>query len=761
LIDNPLHAGYSRKLGLFDQAQRIVQRHSPKCARTCCDLFHPGEPMPEFGGHSMISVISASTSNYALVAAASPPPVNSTTSSGYDSASSSSIGSSSSSAAALVLQHGISPGESIPESSTFLLQNGIFPSEEPQQHHPASAALDEGSIYINPGLMDSCVSDIAVDAFVTANPDLFLAERLEWLSSSKDFTRHFTFIRLLQHWAVQEGIHVKALTRLLGLLAVFKPETISYKGFPRDGRTLLKIPKAASLANAHIKQQTFLSVEKIVPVGTKKEPRRVIGKYVHFGLEDALTGTSIGLVHRFHYITLLRRIHTVFPFLLPDDILELTKPSEDEPYDKTLWVNWLLEKARQKNPDNCEPVIFEVKINVDGVQWFKSSKVKGTPILGKIIAIRTLSGKTRVKIPYNLAKPFVIGIHEQIEEKPPAEVLMKDTLDELVRLQPLSLEKGQARESASYAVEVACFSCDGPMRCELKGIKYMGYWSCERCRTKGVYLNKQGVEIAKQPKKLTRKQQADVDRRLRVKHLRIQLALETAALETAARGVRGQQIQKAAMAAARKRKGSPLQEEEHRDEGAAKKRRTNPSRKRKHQQVLPAAGRLLANSTGVSHSIVRRYKRSKILPKRSTVIPQPTAVVRVRQETVGMPAEAVASGAVEVTAGSTGAPTVATAATAAGTATSAITAGPSRKKTKKGSSGTATAAPVGSARVSTGTRKKTNKEGAGTAPKKGAGGHRGSTYFPDVQAFPRRDAKWKYYRLPEVRFDVSTQFYKL
>jgi hypothetical protein len=187
---------------------------------------------------------------------------------------------------------------------------------------------------------------------------------------------------------------------------------------------------------------------------------------------------------------LLRRIHTIRPDLLPESLLEITKPEPDEPFDKETWVNWLY---HSRNPDDTdqEPLVFEVRINADGAQWFESSYIKGTPILGKLVAIRTISGQTRIKIPYNLGKPFVIGIYQQILAKPSGQDLLKETIKEMKELHPNTLRKGGPRERASFAVEVVCFNCDAPMRSDLKGTKLCsGFYGCERCRTKGVYVKR-------------------------------------------------------------------------------------------------------------------------------------------------------------------------------------------------------------------------------------------------------------------------------
>jgi hypothetical protein len=154
---------------------------------------------------------------------------------------------------------------------------------------------------------------------------------------------------------------------------------------------------------------------------------------------------------------------------------------------------------------NPEPIVFDVRINADGAQWFESSYIKGTPILGKILSVRTLSGTVILKIPYNLAKPFVIGLFEQTGPKPPSDLLLADTIKEMKKLHPSQLMVGGDREGACFAVQVVCFDCDAPMRSDIKGTKYSGIYSCERCKARGVYIKRSRgeahaqVTIEKQP----------------------------------------------------------------------------------------------------------------------------------------------------------------------------------------------------------------------------------------------------------------------
>ena len=112
-------------------------------------------------------------------------------------------------------------------------------------------------------------------------------------------------------------------------------------------------------------------------------------------------------------------------------------------------------------------VVFNVDVNIDGVQWYKSSTTKGTPILGAIHSIS--KGKQEVKIPNS--KPFVIGVLKHVVKPDLGEFLGK-LIDELIHLQPGRRAKVAG---ATFAVKLRCFCCDAVGRCELKGISFFGY----------------------------------------------------------------------------------------------------------------------------------------------------------------------------------------------------------------------------------------------------------------------------------------------
>jgi hypothetical protein len=115
-------------------------------------------------------------------------------------------------------------------------------------------------------------------------------------------------------------------------------------------------------------------------------------------------------------------------------------------------------------------IVFNIHVNIDGVQWFKSSTTKGTPILGAIHSISKgrKGSEQEVKIPNS--KPFVIGILKHVV-KPDLSGFLQDLTEELLDLDP----EIRREEGASFAVRLKCFCCDAVARCELKGITTFGF----------------------------------------------------------------------------------------------------------------------------------------------------------------------------------------------------------------------------------------------------------------------------------------------
>lgn len=467
-------------IGLGEKARSVIDHHNHDCHNHCRDLIHAGGIMPEVTS-VMLHELDSSMSNFSLVAACSPQALFAASADQEDDN---------------MANKATSDSVSMASSSTGESSN-IYRSPEKLGTNiyllGATNSLEDRTCIID---------DLLVDQYVLANPEIFGLDRVKWLSTAKEGVKpNLSFQRVLQHWCVEEHISHMAITRLLKLLHWYKPQYICYDTLPRTGRNLLKTSESVQVAKGRKeKKRNWQNINlleedahkiKILNIPCPDSPSKLmeVGRYIHFGLEDAITGKSIGLIHRYHYRNLLRRIHTIKPELLPEMFLDITEPEADEPFDREKWAKWLF---RDRKPDdfNQEPIVFDIRINADGAQWFESSYIKGTPILGKIVAVKTLSGKVHVKIPYNLAKPFVIGIFQQTGGKPPIDQLFAETLNEMKKLHPSELMEGGDREGACFAVQVVCFDCDGPMRSEMKGTKYSGTYSCDRCKTKGIYIKR-------------------------------------------------------------------------------------------------------------------------------------------------------------------------------------------------------------------------------------------------------------------------------
>lgn len=91
-----------------------------------------------------------------------------------------------------------------------------------------------------------------------------------------------TFDRLLRHWAVDCNLSHRDLTKFLKLLKKFKtPLTLeAIKALPRTAKTFLRLDKSDTATI-----DTFIC---------ENDKKKVIGEYVHYGLEAALVGQSPG-----------------------------------------------------------------------------------------------------------------------------------------------------------------------------------------------------------------------------------------------------------------------------------------------------------------------------------------------------------------------------------------------------------------------------------------------------------------------------------
>ncbi|KAL2101377.1 hypothetical protein ACEWY4_003138 [Coilia grayii] len=137
-----------------------------------------------------------------------------------------------------------------------------------------------------------------------------------------------------------------------------------------------------------------------------------------------------------------------------------------------LGVQTMLKKTLQKNPLPVDTSVLKLSLNVDGLPLFKSSKT----CLWSILAATD-------QIP-----PSVFPVALTCGTSKPADLdFLTDTTNELSDL----LREGIVYEGRNIAVNLQSIICDAPARAMVKGTKqYSGYYGCDRCTQKGVWLGR-------------------------------------------------------------------------------------------------------------------------------------------------------------------------------------------------------------------------------------------------------------------------------
>ena len=128
---------------------------------------------------------------------------------------------------------------------------------------------------------------------------------------------------------------------------------------------------------------------------------------------------------------------------------------------------------------------IQLKVNIDGIQLFKSSTASLWPILCS----------------FNSFRPFVVSIYYGLKKPDPIGEYLSDFLNELNEL----LQNGVIFNGKKILVNMYAFVCDVPARQHLKCIKsHTGYFCCERCIIKGYQSNNQSVLCTRRKQKTFR-----------------------------------------------------------------------------------------------------------------------------------------------------------------------------------------------------------------------------------------------------------------
>ncbi|XP_022111442.1 uncharacterized protein LOC110990667 [Acanthaster planci] len=113
--------------------------------------------------------------------------------------------------------------------------------------------------------------------------------------------------------------------------------------------------------------------------------------------------------------------------------------------------------------------LISLKINIDGIPLYKSSKDQFWPILAS----------------FGNFHPGVVALFRGKTKPEPVEHFLQDFIHEYSTL----VDEGITYDDKKFAVHVEAFICDAPARSFLKCTKgHSGYHACERCTVKGAHV---------------------------------------------------------------------------------------------------------------------------------------------------------------------------------------------------------------------------------------------------------------------------------
>lgn len=180
--------------------------------------------------------------------------------------------------------------------------------------------------------------------------------------------------------------------------------------------------------------------ESDIPVPTDEEKKMYWGELLHFGLYEALTLKSCGVMHTHEYRRTLCILNAVHPEVMCEELRNVVSCA------------YLKEDA----VDPPEKTIVELDLFADGVTIFENSqKPSILPIYGRIV---TIGG---IAVPQKLCHPFTISIYYG-PGKPNKFQFFERLLKELK-------DCGPAFKTSGIVIKVRLFIGDTPIRAWMKG----------------------------------------------------------------------------------------------------------------------------------------------------------------------------------------------------------------------------------------------------------------------------------------------------
>jgi hypothetical protein len=253
------------------------------------------------------------------------------------------------------------------------------------------------------------------------------------------------------------------------LLKLYEPEA-NYSTLPNTGKELIKIYGFdwPSLDQ----QQPSPKLPPASPVGD--------GKYLHFCLESAFSGTSPGIVYLDADLFQFVNVYVDEPHLLPKAIVKrvrfIVSPKilllliiqlifyycQIEAFDPLFTAN-LAQKLLLS--ENRSPVLerdlphYEVDVFIDESKPFRAKDAASlTPILGRIHSIRPNSKSNEGTRELEETAPFIIGFYCGKSKPNDIVSFLNPTIDEFIRLSP-ETEESSLQSKRFFCSESICCTC--------------------------------------------------------------------------------------------------------------------------------------------------------------------------------------------------------------------------------------------------------------------------------------------------------------
>jgi hypothetical protein len=217
-----------------------------------------------------------------------------------------------------------------------------------------------------------------------------------------------SYRKWLAHVSCREGITQAAVDRILKDHRRFKFQ-IDHKDLPTTAKTLLKI----SPEDTRFITMRDIYGPVVVGRGTQKT-----ASYMHLGILNSLLLRSPGVVKKWHYINIMRTVHTLFPDFLPDAMQAVIGLHKGEEYDPELIEKW--NNLPKPDPSKKRKLVLEIHGHIDGVKWFENS-TQADEITGECVKTTSLG-------------PFVIGVMQATKSAVNTKEFVRDFVYELRKL---------------------------------------------------------------------------------------------------------------------------------------------------------------------------------------------------------------------------------------------------------------------------------------------------------------------------------------